>query len=326
LNRYLRKAILHILFAAGLILMFTGGPGQSVTRSFRDLWNLGHVVLFFLFVFILRSDWEGFSVRGPAMQWLLALSAAAVLGLATEVLQSFTGRQFDYVDILRDLAGCSVGMLCMNNLDSRRRTGTDRLRYAAVFIILLIVLLPLLFSLADEFIANGQFPVLAGFETPLEINRWRADGQISISNDICREGESSLRAEFTTRRYSRVTMRYSLGEWKGYDYLDFSVFNPDPEDLKLICRIHDEEHHEHGNAYADRFHRQLNLEQGWNSFRIPLNDIRDAPSDREMDLSSIEQLSFFSVSLADRRFVYIDNVRLIRDEGVSERGVTEKDD
>ncbi|MBD3178120.1 MAG: hypothetical protein GF417_00190, partial [Candidatus Latescibacteria bacterium] len=277
-------------------------------------------VIFILFVFILRSDWKWFAGKRILIQWIVALAAAVVLGLATEVIQSFIGREFDRIDILRDLAGALVGLLLLTGVHG----GGSKLQKAAghilIGIILLIVSVPLFLSMADELVAARQFPLLSGFETPLEIDRWRCDGSISVSGVVSRTGRSSLRAELTTRRYSRITMRYSLGDWRGYSSLTFSIYNPDSTELEVICRIHDQEHEELGSPYADRFHRRVKLERGWNDIRIPVEEIREAPAGRDIDLQSIDQLSFFSVSLPETRYIYLDDIRLLKGEGVGGTG------
>ncbi len=312
MNGKISRLILHILFFAGLAFLFVGGPGNNASRSFLDLWNLGHPLLFILFVFILYSDWKDFGEKSRLKQWMVAMFLGGALGLATETVQSMVGRQFDHLDIIRDLAGCATGLLILSGSD-RKMLKTEKLaRAAGISIITIALMVPLFFSLSDELIARKQFPLLSGFETPLEVDRWRADGPISISDNVFRGGKASLMAGLTTARYSRVTMRYSLGEWEGYDYLGFSIYNPDSSGLKLICRIHDREHEKRGNEYTDRFHRTLMLENGWNDLSIPVEDIRTAPSEREMNLNELVQITFFSVSLPGPRTVYIDNVMLHR--------------
>ena len=312
MNGKIVRIILHILFLAGLAFLFVGGPGHNASRSLRDLWNLGHPLLFILFIFILYSDWKGFGDKGLLKQWVLAISIGAALGLATELVQSLVGRQFDHVDIIRDLAGCATGLLLLAGSDKNMGKREKISRAAFITVIIVVLTVPLLLSLSDELIARGQFPMLSGFETPLEIDRWRADGPLSISEDIFREGKASLMAEFTTVRYSRVTMRYSLGDWGGYQYLEFSIYNPDSSSLKLVCRVHDLEHERLGNEYSDRFHRTITLDKGWNDFSIPVEEIRSAPSGRDMNLSELVQITFYSVSLPEPRTVYIDDVRLLK--------------
>ncbi len=308
----IKTIILHILFITGIVFLFVGGPGHNASRSMGNLWNMGHIALFVLFVFILYADWRDFGERPIGLQWVLVVSLGGVLALSTELIQSLAGRHFDYMDIYRDLSGCIIGMILLSRTGVYHRGRENFLRAAVIVFLLLIASVPLFISLADEYIASRQFPLLSGFETPLEIKRWRADGEISISEQFHHSGDFSLRARFTTRKYSRVTMKYSLGKWEGYQQFEFSIFNPDTTVLKAYCRIHDEEHRKHDNAYTDRFHRSFILENGWNTISIPIDDIRNAPSSREMDLTRIEGITFFTVSLPSPRTVYLDDILLTR--------------
>lgn len=309
-DKNIKVITLHVLFVTGLVFMFVGGDGHNAPRSVTEALNLGHVVLFILFVSILYTDWKGFEERPLILQWVLVVSLSAVLSFSTEAIQSLVGRHFDYMDIFKDLSGCVIGMLLLAKTGISNKSSANYVRIVVIVVLLVITSVPLFTSLADEYIAAGQFPVLASFETPLEINRWIADGEISISDKVKHSGDSSLKAKFTTRKYSRVIMMYSLGNWEGYHNLEFSFFNPDTSDLRIICRIHDDEHKKHDNAYSDRFHRSFILKKGWSTFSIPMDDIRNAPSTRKMNLNEIEAISFFSVSLPEVRTAYLDDISL----------------
>jgi len=89
--------------------------------------------------------------------------------------------------------------------------------------------------------------------------------------------------------------------------LSISVFLPEEEQLKLVCRIHDSEHN---NEYADRFNRSFVLENGWNDLVIPLNDVQTAPVDRLMKMDRIENVTLFVIRQDKGRVIYIDYVYL----------------
>jgi len=302
--------ILHALFFTGLVFLFAGGTGPEASRSVGDLWNMGHVALFILFVIILYTDWKSFKDRPLPAQWALALILSAALAFSTELIQTLVERNFDLMDILRDLAGSVIGMMILGGIALADRKAEKYIRISVIGALLVITSFPLVLSLADEYTASRQFPLLAGFETPLEIERWWADGEIEVTRDVQRSGRFSLRVQYTRKKYSRLTMTYSLGDWSDYGALEFSFFNPDSTALEMICRIHDDEHRDHDNAYSDRFHRKLVLGPGWNRFVIPMADIRNAPSSRKMNLDRLEAISFFTVSLPEPRIVYLDDLLL----------------
>lgn len=312
MKKTIRGIILHIFFAGALIFLVIDGPGYNASRSIRTGWDLGHAVLFILFTYILYRDWKKFRDKALILQWVLVLSFTALLAVATEGIQYYAGRQFDLFDILRDLSGSVIGMLLLGNVGVGGKKAGSLTRVLLIIILAGITTRSFLLSIADEYIAARQFPVLANFETPFEIGRWRADGEISISSNISRSADSSLKIEFTKKMFSPVTMKYSLGNWEGCDTLKFSFCNPDTADLEVVCRVHDKEHIKHGNAYLDRFNRSFILKEGWNTFAVPVSELQNAPSTREMNLNRIEEISFFSISLPAPRTAYLDDLLLIK--------------
>jgi len=79
-------------------------------------------------------------------------------------------------------------------------------------------------------------------------------------------------------------------------------------------RINDKEHFSNGQFYSDRFNRQFILSSGWNNIDIAIDDIRNAPKTRVMNLRAIGNLGIFTVNLKHPRLIYIDDVRLIGPE------------
>ncbi|MFQ5488744.1 MAG: hypothetical protein ACE5ET_09920, partial [Gammaproteobacteria bacterium] len=167
-----------------------------------------------------------------------------------------------------------------------------------------------LLALLDEALAHHQFPMLADFETPLELSRWDSRAPLAISDEQARHGRRSLRVRFTTERFSTVGLRYFPRDWRAYQWLRFSVYNPDRQALMLSLRIHDREHVRHGMPYLDRFNGHLAVHSGWNDYRIPLARIRQAPRGREMGLGTVAELAFFVTRQPRAKTLYFDALRL----------------
>ena len=165
-------------------------------------------------------------------------------------------------------------------------------------------------SLLDRLIARTQFPVLSNFETPLEERRWSAgtrDASVAI------DGNHSLRVTLHHgRRFSGATLRRSLGDWSDYHALQLSIYLPDDTPMKITVSIRDREHFRRGGAYHDRFNRNLTLQKGWNTLELTIEEIRNAPRDRNLDLSDLTELAIFTSSLDQTRTIYLDSVRLLR--------------
>ncbi len=169
---------------------------------------------------------------------------------------------------------------------------------------------PLVTVLVDQVIAKTQFPILSNFETPFEIDRWEGRTKIAIDKNTVREGKASLKVQLTTDKYSGISLNHFPPSWQDHESFHMSIFNSSLEPLKVTVRINDKEHVTGVQLYSDRFNRQFVLATGWNNIDITIDDIKNAPDTREMNLRAIMNLGIFSVSLKNPKVIYIDDVRL----------------
>jgi len=311
LKRYLddRLWIYGILLAAGSVLLFAGGPDYYSPRSFRHFWDLGHLVYFALLAGLLLR-WNAVSQLSLARQWMIILVTTLVLGASIELLQNGTSRTPDTGDVLRDMIG-SLLVLVFGTPGSKLKPAGWRLCLQILVIALALAQLwPLARSLTDEAIARHQFPLLSGFETPFEIDRWSGAGLTVETLASITDGRI-LKLPLTTDRYSGVALRYFDGDWTSARTLKFSLYNPGADPLRVICRIHDLQHADGDEEYEDRFNRSLLLAQGWNHIEIDLDEVKHSPADRSMDMTRIRGLGLFTVSLPAPRILYLDDVRLV---------------
>jgi len=182
------------------------------------------------------------------------------------------------------------------------------------FMVVLIVVTclefyPLVIALIDEAIAYAQFPVLSNFETPFEAGRWTNHSHLKTEDRIARNGSKSLRIGITTSKYSGLSLKYFPADWTGYNYFNFSVYNPDSDTLKITCRIHDKNHN---NRYADRYNEVFRVIPGWNDYSVPIKKIINTPKERRMDLSNIKLVGLFTVKSPRKRYLYLDDIMLTR--------------
>ncbi len=90
-----------------------------------------------------------------------------------------------------------------------------------------------------------------------------------------------------------------------------SIFNSTQEPLKVTLRIHDYRHIKSEQLYFDRFNRQFILSHGWNDIDVPIEEIRNAPRNRIMDLQAVKDVTIFASRLRTPKVIYIDDVRLV---------------
>ena len=163
-------------------------------------------------------------------------------------------------------------------------------------------------TLWDIWQASRQFPLISDFETRFEAKRW-SNGE--IEDGIARHGNKSLNIALKTRKSAGTILKRSFGDWRGYSVLAFSLNNPDDQPLRITVSIRDREHFRRGGKFYDRFNRRFILKKGWNDITIPVADIRNAPSDRELDLGNLSEVVIFASDLPEPQRINLDYVRLI---------------
>jgi VanZ family protein len=298
-----------ILLLIGSVLLFRGGPDYYSSRSLKYFWDMGHI-LYFALLTVLLCQWSLISRMSLIWQWCTILAIAFLIGVFIELMQYGTTRTPDTGDILRDLTG-SLLALVFGPLGSKLQSTTRQLSLRLfVMLLTLVQLWPLTKSLIDEAIARHQFPLISGFETPFEIDRWEGGHRLSVVSITPVPEGKVMKLSLTTDKYSGATLKYFDGNWASARTLQISLYNPDTNPLQITCRIHDLQHAESNQAYEDRFNRSYTLMPAWNHIVIDLNEVEESPAGRNMDMSHIRELGLFVVSLPTSRTLYLDEVRL----------------
>ncbi len=306
------RYILWFLALVAAALLFVGGPDSASPRSFRYIWGMGHLFCFALWAY-LYVDWRS---DQSFMQQILGVTLLIfVFGGLTELIQSEIGREATWLDLGNDIIGGLLGVAFFSA--SRKTISSWRLKLLQAPILLMVFwsILPVSKVLIDDVIALRQFPLLAGFETPLEGSRWSGSARRDVENNTHFSGKSSLRVKLTTQRYSGIGLKDFPRDWSGYSAVSLQVFNPDQETLQLHFRIHDQYHSSHdnvhNNAYRDRFNTSFKLKPGWNHLQIALSKVAHAPKDRLLDLVHVAGMGVFVGKLKKPRIIYLDEVKLI---------------
>jgi len=245
-------------------------------------------------------------------QWISILTITLFLGVSIEIMQYYgtTTRTSSVGDVVRDLSG-SLLVLVFGPLGIKIKPVGRRITMQLSVVVLMLVLLwPFTKSLIDEAISWYQFPLLSGFETPFEIDRWGGGDRLSVVSIRSISNSKLLKISLTTGKYSGVGLKDFKSNWTSARTLKISFYNPDKNPLRIICRIHDIKHSDGYEEYEDRYNRSFLLMPGWNQIVIDLGEVEESPSSRNMDMSHILRVGFFVVSLPAPRILYLDEVRL----------------
>lgn len=302
------SAIISLLL---LPFFFIAGPDYYSSDSYKYFWNFGHPLFFSLANFALLTMLFQRSVFSTQIQYLIAIIFTSVAGVTTELIQSNFSRDPDLGDLSRNFLGLAVAIFW---LTPQRLFFTKVTRYTGQIVCLLalsFMLWKLVTIYNTELKRQQRLPVLLNFEKPEDREQVRAGDETIISSDIFSEGQKSLKVHLNTGRYSGISIRNIPSDWSHYKQLSLSLYNPLESSVSLTLRIDDMIHSRNPKGYSDRFNRRITLPTGWTHWQIPLAEIASAPRKRSLDLTAISNIGLFSSRLAEPRFIYLDNVRLL---------------
>lgn len=303
------KGLMAVVTAL-VVLLFVGGPDGQDKRLYQAFWDLGHVPLFAL---LTLAACRLKAVAGLPVWRLLAACTLLTLvtGFAIEWAQLLVGRSFEYSDVLSDLLGSYIGLSLYLAMQPALALAGRAGLYMLVALLTLVSLKPMAFALADEYVMREEFPVLADFETPFELSRWDNNlAQLHITHEQVRYGEKSLRVDFMAGEYPDITLRDFPGNWQEFKSVRFSVFSALSGPIPMELKIYDAQHPSSGYDYDDRFNRELVIAPGWNDIEVRMDDVREAPHDRRMELENIASFSLFIEQLEQPAVFYFDALRL----------------
>jgi len=279
------------------------------TRSFFYLWESGHLFLFFLGWHLLYILYPRLSAFNFSRQLVFLLGVTLVCVGGVEGLQSaLSGKALSLGDILGDVAGALLYL----SFRYRREGARYFLLHGMALLMAGIVFWPFVCSLSDEILARQQFPLLADFETPFEKSRFEGStGSGARSDEQSYHGRHSLRLSLLPGPWSGMTLKYFPPDWQGYTCLYFSLYNPSSQPVPLEVWIRDAVHEQGDKPYNDLFSRIIDLPAGcWTEVWIPLDEVRQGPRGREMDLGQITGLGFFVEKEKNPLTLYLDTIRL----------------
>lgn len=298
-----RKPVWVLLLLMVLVVpwFFVHLPHSWRSPLLLAVWDLCHIVFFFCVVYAVQWRYKLTSFRS----WFIVAAVAFALGGSIEIIQGMTGRNASWGDVARNMTGVWLGLAW-----GVTRAKGLRWHRALSAIALAVLFIPFTHLAVDRAKSLREFPVLANFERPVGVVYWGRDVSIAPAPQREAANDHALKVELSTARYSGFYFEHFPADWRGYKSLHFELFNPTEKSLTMVLRLHDAWHHQSGQAYGDRFNIRFQVEPGWNAYQFSLDDVRNAPTKRDMDLSRIQTLGIFTMNLPQPTTLYFDNLRL----------------
>jgi len=297
-----RTASVVVLIGVAALLLYPF-PIETEDRLVRVLWNFAHVPAFALMaVFLLTIPAED---RYSGRRFLYVSAVLLFAAPAIEGLQALTGRDPDFGDVLMGWAGAMIGLLWQY---ARHRPSpvNGRLRVCAVVIVGLTIV-PVVAVLADRWAAARAFPVLADFESPLELTRWRVNhGRRERVERHATRGNRALRVVLKPGvRYARIFMVDVPGDWRPAKHLLLDVYLEAEQPVDIWFRVDDRE----DPPYEERFQKHTRLKPGSHELALDMSEWI-TPSGRPLDIGNIVRWGLFVTEPDEEVTVYMDHVRL----------------
>jgi VanZ family protein len=302
-----------LILVSATYFLLGGETGDTLSRSLKELWNLAHIAYFFLLLCLIGYIQSLKNI--PAKILIPGLVFfSLLLGGLIELCQYATGRTPDGQDIVLDLTGPLLALVFLSRYSKPFNRGLLLSFRIALLTLLAVQTTPFAVAVADEIIAYRQFPVLISNDTPFEIGRWRGNADIEIERI---ESANLLKMRLSPeKQFPGTSLRYFPGDWSEYNQLVIRSLNPLSVPLNITVRVHDKAH-ESSYLHQDRFNLNARVQPGWSDLQIELDQIRNAPQDREMNMREISDLSVFTSKLTAQRILYIDKIYLSRKTGIA---------
>lgn len=319
--RYLKQLILSLAFLAGLlIVIFVELPSNSI--FWQEAQNSGHILVFGVLSLValitLRSiSW--FEKHNYAWSYLGAIILTLLAGIIVEYIQLSVGRDAELIDVLNDGVGIFSFLGLYAFIDPALNTFRSKEGRRLIFgifglssLLLLIGLSPVINLTLSYYQRDRDFPILIDFSKhwPLAfISTQDASLQIAEVPEQWLNTEQKHLGIVTlySAQYPGFALKEPVSDWSSYAYLKFSIFSDTIQPIKLSLRINDKQHNQ---EYNDRYNTSLLIEQGKNQFRISLDDIRNGPTDRKLDLHAIDKVVLFASDLDTPLQFYVGNFQL----------------
>lgn len=283
-------------------------------RIFNEILEYGHIPLFgtisLLFLNILKKLKPGWrQIHSHITAGVLTI----LLGIVAEIIQTMLpGRAFELKDILSNTIGALSFLAFAYPFVENINMIKAGIRLMSL-ILIIAFMYPIYVAAIDTLHMQQEFPLLASFETERELRRWEdGDAQISKSLEHATHENCSLEVHFYPGRHQRFSSKYFMNNWSSYHVLMFDIFLTGESTIPLTVRIDDKDHNQ---SFDDRYNGKFILNPGMNHIAIDLEDIRNAPATRSMDMKNIALICLFSYELTEQRTLYIDNMRLTGEEG-----------
>ena len=311
-----RYRLFGVFFVLGALAMFMPIRFPVNEGFWERLMDPTHIVFFGGVTWLLTFT-NPLGIVGHRPRLIVAMLLAFFTAAAVEIIQPIFGRQESFDDFRDGVFGIALVGSALWQPFARRSRAFVCAWCASALLLAVIGLEPAWAEARGLIWRARHFPLLADFESDDEMRLWDSAGLngsplmdtgMAPRTAHASHGGHALTVNTAPGAWPGVRLLCGDQDWRGYDAFAFDLFS-DGDPFELALRIDDDAAQgDHGT----RFNRALNVQHGWNHFRIPLTEIEHAPRARALRMFAIRRVVFFRDHPHDWRTFYLDHLRLER--------------
>lgn len=320
-----RVSINDLLVTVGVVLVAVAGllvPTPFDGPASSALGDMVHAPMFAGLTCAAFIAWRRFSGQPPGSPLsgkaiLIVVGSLFVFGVATELIQGWSGRSGNVKDTVADMLGIAAGAIWFKGRSPggspvQRTHGRKILASVVAAVLVLISWVVPSYELLHLTRVYLRFPQLTSFESWQDLERWYwHDSSGRRSTRDATDGSYSLEIRFEPKPDPDATMADFRSDWSEVASLELDVA-VDPEEapatIDFMVKVID---HDHKNYDSDTFRLPMTLGRGERRHvSISREKLLQGPDERPLNLSSIRFISFQVLDAPVPVIVRVDDIRL----------------
>jgi hypothetical protein len=199
-----------------------------------------------VFALLRHSSAPKISIFG---EYSVAILTSILLGGLVELLQHFTGREAQLIDLRTDILGTLAVAGGFLAFDRRVPATPRRIGFLMAVAACLLMLAPLTVTATAYLKRHLDFPTLVDFRLPLATSFLHAGVTATMErSELPHELQSAdsasigVRAHLTEKTGWVLVLSEPVADWRGYTHLNLDVANPTDGPLALRLQVFDRPH------------------------------------------------------------------------------------
>lgn len=247
---------------------------------------------------------------------LLVFISLCAFGSVMELVQQWMGRHAAIHDAVSNAIGVFAAILCYWSFRLARRRPDVRwlprtLLLTAGFLLSIAWWTPMTI-LRDVIAVRRNFPLLASFESPVELQRFYfRECKPRLTRRDATEGQFAMEVIYAPAQYPAATLIELCPDWSAMKALEMDVTLDESYSkpgLRFVVKVIDSLH---ANDHADTFHRIFELRPGEPThIRIEREDLVKGPQTRDLDLTKIQYVDLLVLEPGETTKLRMDAMRV----------------